>query len=107
MSKILRHYPYRRTCRANTNRVVALHQFYSLLQYFCFSWGWYFYITWLPTYLKEARGLDLAKSAVLAGFPLFFGGLGSLMGGVVANRLAGLIGDLGRARRAISRCASR
>jgi MFS family permease len=71
------------------------------LQYFCFSYGWYFYITWLPTYLKEARGLDLQQSALLAGFPLFFGGLGSLSGGVVANRLAGLLGDLGRARRAI------
>ena len=72
------------------------------LQYFCFSWGWYFYITWLPTYLKEGRGLDLEKSAVLAGFPLFFGGLGSLIGGAVANRLAGLLGDLGRARRAVA-----
>jgi len=71
------------------------------LQYFCFSYGWYFYITWLPTYLKEARGLDLQQSALLAGFPLFFGGLGSLIGGVVANRLGGLLGDLGRARRAI------
>jgi len=71
------------------------------LQYFCFSYGWYFYITWLPTYLKEARGLDLQQSALLAGFPLFFGGLGSLSGGVVANRLAGLLGDLGRARRAV------
>ncbi len=69
------------------------------LQYFCFAYGWYFYITWLPTYLKEARGLDLQKSALLAGFPLFFGGLGSLMGGIVANRLAGLLKDLGRARR--------
>jgi len=71
------------------------------LQYFCFSYGWYFYITWLPTYLKEARGLDLQQTALLAGFPLFFGGLGSLSGGVVANRLAELLGDLGRARRAV------
>src|SRR5277367_1388387 len=26
-----------------------------VLQYFCFSFVWYFYITWLPTYLREAR----------------------------------------------------
>ena len=25
-------------------------------QYFCLSYGWYFYPTWLPTYLQEARG---------------------------------------------------
>jgi MFS family permease len=96
------------------------------LQYFCFSWGWYFYITWLPTYLKEARGLEIKDNillswvpallgnslrpeivqamqvAVLAGFPLFFGGVGSLIGGVVANRLARFVGDMGRARRAIA-----
>ena len=26
------------------------------LQYFCVSFTWYFYITWLPTYLREGRG---------------------------------------------------
>ena len=26
------------------------------LQYFFCSFVWYFYITWLPTYLREARG---------------------------------------------------
>ncbi len=58
------------------------------LQYFCMSYGWYFYITWLPTYLREARGVALEKSAVLAGLPLFFGGIGSVVGGIVAVRLA-------------------
>ena len=49
-----------------------------LLQYFLLSYGWWFYIQWLPTYLKEARGFALAKDqlagAVLAGLPLFLGG---------------------------------
>ena len=30
-------------------------------QYFCLSYGWYFYVTWLPTYFKEARHLDLTQ----------------------------------------------
>jgi sugar phosphate permease len=50
-------------------------------QYFCISYGWYFYITWLPTYLKEARGVALEKSAFLAGLPLFLGGVGCLLAG--------------------------
>ena len=54
------------------------------LQYFCFSYGWYFYITWLPTYLREARGLELKKGALLAGLPLFFGGVGSMFSGWLA-----------------------
>ena len=33
-------------------------------QYFCISYGWYFYITWLPTYLKEARGVTPEKNAL-------------------------------------------
>ena len=33
-------------------------------QYFCLSFGWYFYVTWLPTYLKDVRGMEL-KSNVL------------------------------------------
>ena len=32
------------------------------LQYACMSYGWYFYVTWLPTYLHEVRGLALAES---------------------------------------------
>lgn len=50
-------------------------------QYFCLSYGWYFYITWLPTYLKNARGLDLSTGAALATLPLFLGGLGSFLCG--------------------------
>ncbi len=62
------------------------------LQYACLSYGWYFYITWLPTYLQEARGLDIAKSAVLAILPLGLGGLGSLFGGFLAGFLERRIG---------------
>ena len=52
------------------------------IQYFCVSFGWYFYITWLPTYLQEFRGLDAAHAARLAVLPLLFGGFGSLVSGI-------------------------
>ncbi len=38
------------------------------------SYGWYFYVTWLPTYLREARGTSVKMGAVLAGLPLLLGG---------------------------------
>ena len=69
------------------------------LQYFCMSYGWYFYVTWLPTYLRESRGVSLEKSAVLAGLPLFFGGIGSVVGGMIARRLAERWMNVRRARR--------
>jgi sugar phosphate permease len=66
------------------------------------SYGWYFYITWLPTYLREARGLDLAKGALLAGLPLFCGGIGSLVGGLITQRLSEAWANTSRARRSVS-----
>ena len=72
------------------------------LQYFCFSYGWYFYITWLPTYLKEARGLELQKGALLAGLPLFFGGIGSMLSGSLAAWLTRRLFDVGRTRRCLA-----
>ncbi len=61
-------------------------------QYFCLSYGWYFYPTWLPTYLQEARGQVMARGAVLAGLPLFFGGIGCFVSGFLSARLAPRIG---------------
>jgi predicted MFS family arabinose efflux permease len=57
------------------------------LQYFGFSYVWVFYITWLPTYLREGRGLSAKDAALFAMLPLLFGGFGSLAGGIVARRL--------------------
>lgn len=53
-----------------------------VLQYFCFSCVWYFYITWLPTYLREGRGQSPERAAALSVLPLLFGGFGSLVGGI-------------------------
>jgi MFS family permease len=71
-------------------------------QYFCSSYGWYFYITWLPTYLKQARGLNLGASAIFGILPLFLGGLGSLTGGFLAVPLTRLTGSVLKARRLLA-----
>ncbi len=72
------------------------------LQYFCMAYGWYFYITWLPTYLQEARHVDLLKSAGLAGLPTFLGGIGCFAGGWLMQRLAAKWGNVRRARRMVA-----
>jgi MFS transporter, ACS family, glucarate transporter len=68
---------------------------FLVLQYFCFSYVWYFYITWLPTYLREGRGQTPARAAAYAVLPLLFGGFGSLAAGYAPARLP---------RRAIASC---
>ncbi|HEV2134114.1 MAG TPA: MFS transporter [Terracidiphilus sp.] len=65
------------------------------LQYFCFSYVWYFYITWLPTYLQQGRGQSPERAAALAVLPLLFGGFGSLATGLAPARIP---------RRAIAVC---
>jgi ACS family glucarate transporter-like MFS transporter len=61
--------------------------FLLVLQYFCFSFVWYFYVTWLPTYLREARGQSAGRAAALSVLPLLFGGFGSLLSGLAPIRL--------------------
>ncbi len=69
------------------------------LQYFCLAYGWYFYITWLPTYLKEGRGLNLAQGAILSILPLFLGGIGSIFCGLISTPIARWTGSVAFTRR--------
>jgi ACS family glucarate transporter-like MFS transporter len=51
------------------------------LQYFGFSYTWYFYVTWLPTWLQQAKGLTPGVAAGYAMIPLALGGCGSIVSG--------------------------
>jgi ACS family glucarate transporter-like MFS transporter len=75
------------------------------LQYFCMSFGWYFYITWLPTYLQEFRHQLPEAASRLAILPLLFGGFGSMSCGLLAARAAQRFGGIARSRRLIGTCA--
>jgi ACS family glucarate transporter-like MFS transporter len=92
-------------------------------QYFCLSYGWYFYVTWLPTYLKDARGMEIQSNALthwlqrvlegflspemtvkllaaaLAGIPLLFGGFGSVIAGIISSRWIARTGRVPGVRR--------
>jgi MFS family permease len=77
-------------------RVVRSRSVWGLgIQWFCHYYGFYFYITWLPQYLYQARGFDLRRGALAAGLPLFAAGLGSLFAGWA---LSGLTRRTGTAR---------
>jgi sugar phosphate permease len=73
------------------------------VQYFMLSYGWYFYITWFPTYLKDSLNFDLkAGGAVLSGMPLFLGGIGCLVSGFITPKLAAMLGDARKARKIVA-----
>jgi MFS transporter, ACS family, glucarate transporter len=58
------------------------------LMYFTQSYGFYFYITWLPKYLEEQRGFRAAELGLLAGMPLLLSVLADLFGGLTTDRLS-------------------
>jgi ACS family glucarate transporter-like MFS transporter len=69
------------------------------IQAFANSYGFYFFITWLPTYLAQARGMVGAEWAIFSGLPLMLSFVADLTGGEGSDRLARRIG-LRAARRA-------
>ena len=68
------------------------------LQYFFVSFSWYFYLTWLPTYLQEHHHLSSVQSAGYAVFPLLFCGFGSLFCGFASARITRFTGSVQRTR---------
>ena len=70
-------------------------------QYFCFSYGWWFYVTWLPTYLIDVRHLDVKQGALLASLPLLFGGIGCFVSSWLSKRLSPRLGVV-RTRRLLA-----
>lgn len=71
--------------------------------YFCISYVWYFYITWMPKYMELELKLNMQDtwSSILNGLPLFLGGIGCFIGGIVARRMSVKSGSLSRARRTL------
>ncbi len=62
------------------------------VQYFCLTFPWYFYITYLSKYLQQFRHLSEKSAAYFAVFPLLFGALGCLCSGMIAATLARKMG---------------
>jgi MFS transporter, ACS family, glucarate transporter len=71
-------------------------------QYFCLSYGWYFYLTWLPTYLREGRHLEFTHAALLNVLPLFVGGMGNPAAVLITGPITRWTGSVAAARRLIA-----
>jgi ACS family glucarate transporter-like MFS transporter len=71
------------------------------IQYMCLAYGWWFYVNWLPTYLR-ARGTSMQMGALLSGLPLLLGGAGCLVSAVLIPRISRQTGSVARARRIVA-----
>lgn len=57
------------------------------MMYFCMAYTLYFNLTWLPTYLREARGFSVSQAGWIAGVILLTGAGGSFLGGRLTDHL--------------------
>lgn len=70
------------------------------LAYLCTSFGWSFFVSWMPQYLQDAHGVSFKGSQAMDVLPLFCGGISCLLGGVASDALVRATG-WARAGRAI------
>ena len=60
--------------------------------FFASNYILYFFITWLPTYLTQARHLDIKTMSIVTVIPWLLGAIGSVAGGVLADWLLRVTG---------------
>ncbi len=68
---------------------------------FCYGWSLWVFLTWLPSYLSEARGLELNRLALMTTLPLLAGAVGDTLGGVLSDAIYSRTSNLRLARRSI------
>jgi ACS family glucarate transporter-like MFS transporter len=62
--------------------------FWKLLgMYHLYTWGAFFYLSWLPTYLQKGRGFSEDQMKLWSALPFLLGALGNLGGGILSDRL--------------------
>lgn len=73
------------------------------LAYFSNSYGSYFVMTWLPTYLAERRGFQTEALSFFSGLPMLLSVLGDISGGAVTDYITRRFGlRLGRSGVAVA-----
>jgi MFS family permease len=77
------------------------------LMYFCMTYGWYFHVTYLPSYLQDRFELDPRSmvGALYKGAPLWIGAFSCLAGGMLVDWLIRRTGNRQRARRLLGMTA--
>ena len=54
---------------------------------YCINAITFFFITWFPVYLVQARGMTILKAGVVAVLPALFGFVGGNLGGIFSDYL--------------------
>jgi ACS family D-galactonate transporter-like MFS transporter len=68
---------------------------------FCYGWSLWVFLTWLPSYLSDARGFKPDQIALMTTLPLLCGVVGDTLGGVISDAIFRHTGKLRLARRTL------
>ena len=66
---------------------------------YCINALTYFFITWFPVYLVQARGMSILKAGFVASLPALCGFVGGVLGGVLSDCLLRMEYSLSVARK--------
>jgi ACS family glucarate transporter-like MFS transporter len=67
--------------------------------YFCFTYTWWLFLNWLPTYMVQERGFSLGEMGILASLPWLAAFLTMLLSGAISDWLVAKGMKTGNARR--------
>jgi sugar phosphate permease len=73
-----------------------------MLAYFTYVYCLWIFLSWLPTYLVDARHFTLLKVGIYASLPLWAGVVGDTVGGLATDGLLKLTGSAKLARRLVA-----
>lgn len=95
--------PPSRTAKIPWKQLLRNRQIWTLsAMYFCYAYSIGIFLTWFPTYLKDAHGFNLTKMGLYASLPLMAGVAGDVAGGWISDRLAHGSGNLKLSRRLVA-----
>ena len=69
-------------------RLLSIDLLLICLMYFCVAYALYFNLTWLPLYLRDARGFSARQASIGSGIVLLGGAFGTWAGGRLTDWLA-------------------
>jgi ACS family hexuronate transporter-like MFS transporter len=66
--------------------------FVTGISLFCYNYILFFFITWFPTYLVDAKGISLQNMSLVSSLPWIVGALGYLGGGILVDAIFKMTG---------------
>lgn len=81
----LRHVPWRNILSSRNVQLLCI-------AYFAQSYGFYFFLTWLPTYLARERGFSAMKLGIYASLPMIACVIADFFGGITTDVMSKRLG---------------